>query len=392
MFFLEVESLSMLPDVLLEAQEKHQEIEYAIHQLETTPDDQELINGLFRAVHTIKGNAAYCQLTPVVDVTHELESVLQRVRVLELSYTNSFGEIVLLCVDRVLVMMQELSCNHKLELADCNILKNELKKLVTVTSANLNAEIIKIMANIAGHYVPTKENDTTKPTITTESANNTTTTPDNSFATISESSADEIQVEAPLSLYEDLQFFKELAEKLEVRHEAWSQRTEFLFPLVMNLNDISGNRVSCNQLEAALYLHDVGMAFLSDTLLKKQGRYTDEERAYLCSHPILSFGLVDRFDAWREAAQMVYHHHERIDGTGYPNGLKGSEICEGAKILAICDAFFSMTHGRSDRPTRKSILRAIVEINACSGQQFSPEWVVWFNSVIKIQSRAGDLI
>lgn len=79
---------------------------------------------------------------------------------------------------------------------------------------------------------------------------------------------------------------------------------------------------------------------------------------------------------------MIAQHHETHDGTGYPAGLKGDEICDGAKILAIVDAFEAVILKHINRGKNRSVLRAIAEINACD-KQFSPEWIEPFNRVIR---------
>jgi HD-GYP domain-containing protein (c-di-GMP phosphodiesterase class II) len=92
-----------------------------------------------------------------------------------------------------------------------------------------------------------------------------------------------------------------------------------------------------------------------------------------------------------ECAKIVYQHHERVDGSGYPEKISGSSITDGAKILAICDAFHSMTHSTPNKPLRKSILRAVVEINACRDKQFDSYWVDKFNTVVRTQRLGGFL-
>lgn len=79
---------------------------------------------------------------------------------------------------------------------------------------------------------------------------------------------------------------------------------------------------------------------------------------------------------------MVLQHQEMHDGGGYPSRLKGDEICDGAKILAIVDAFESVMLKHSHRGRNRSVLRAIAEINACDNQ-FAPEWIAPFNTVIR---------
>ena len=100
-------------------------------------------------------------------------------------------------------------------------------------------------------------------------------------------------------------------------------------------------------------------------------------------HPELSANFLELIPGWEDAREIVLQHHERWDGTGYPSGIKGDEIRPGAQLLAVVDAFESMTHSRPDRQYKRSILRAMTEINNCSGTQFSPHVTSLFNSVVK---------
>ena len=79
---------------------------------------------------------------------------------------------------------------------------------------------------------------------------------------------------------------------------------------------------------------------------------------------------------------MVAQHHEMPDGGGYPHKLTAEDICAGAKILAIVDAFEAVTLKHSHRGQSRSIVRAIAEVNACDNQ-FAPEWIAPFNAVIR---------
>ena len=96
-------------------------------------------------------------------------------------------------------------------------------------------------------------------------------------------------------------------------------------------------------------------------------------------------------DYWEEASKIVYQHQEYFDGTGYPEKLSGQQICEGAKILAICDAFYSYAHEQNGTRDKKSIVLAISEVNSGKGTLFDPAWVARFNQVIKIQHKVGAI-
>ena len=124
-----------------------------------------------------------------------------------------------------------------------------------------------------------------------------------------------------------------------------------------------------------------GMMFLPEPVWLKVERMTDEEKQIMRAHPDYAAGILARMDGWGPAAEMAAQHHEMPDGQGYPNSLKLKQICDGAKILAIVDAFEAVMLKHINRGRNRSVLRAIAEINACDNQ-FAPEWIEPFNQVI----------
>ncbi|MBI4609553.1 MAG: response regulator, partial [Candidatus Rokubacteria bacterium] len=105
-------------------------------------------------------------------------------------------------------------------------------------------------------------------------------------------------------------------------------------------------------IEHGVLLHDIGKIGIPDAILLKPGPLTPEEWKIMRTHPEVGRRLVERIPFLRQAAPIVYHHHERWDGTGYPLGLKGEQIPLGARIFAVVDAFDAMTF---DRPYSKAI-------------------------------------
>jgi len=191
-------------------------------------------------------------------------------------------------------------------------------------------------------------------------------------------------VDYTLKMQQDLMFFKNLMEESSFRFPNIKSRCERVLPIALEMNHLRDNRVDPFQLEAAIYLHDVGMSFISDEVLTKTENYTESDRELLKRHPLMLSEMLRRMESWNEAADMVLQHHERIDGSGYPGRLKGNDISDGAKVIAILDAFDAMTHIRSDRDFKKTILRAVREI-VLNNNQFDAEWADVFVSVIKTQ-------
>ncbi len=124
-----------------------------------------------------------------------------------------------------------------------------------------------------------------------------------------------------------------------------------------------------NDLKIAALLHDIGKIGTYDLLLDNPNRLTEDELQLIYMHPIKGENILKPIKQMRKILPIIRHHHERIDGSGYPDGLKGDEIPLPARILSIADAFDSMT---SNRPYRNAgtYEYAISELKSCSGTQF----------------------
>ena len=121
-------------------------------------------------------------------------------------------------------------------------------------------------------------------------------------------------------------------------------------------------------------LHDVGKLGVPTKILQKTGNLTEEEYAAIQLHPMRGLEIIREIGFLDEALAGIMHHHERIDGRGYPMGLAGDEIPEFARVLAVADAFDCMTSTRSYRGAR-SLGEAITELRRCAGSQFDPVFV-----------------
>ena len=134
-------------------------------------------------------------------------------------------------------------------------------------------------------------------------------------------------------------------------------------------------------LTGGAFLHDIGKMAIPDQILLKPVSLTPDETAIMREHCRLGFLLVKKIPFLAsEPAEVVYAHHERYDGTGYPRGLNGKQIPLGARIVAVANTLDSIT---SDLPYRKarSLRTAREEIQAWSGRQFDPEIVEVFQQI-----------
>ncbi len=133
-------------------------------------------------------------------------------------------------------------------------------------------------------------------------------------------------------------------------------------------------RLSSDRLRAIArggFLHDLGKIGIPDHILNKPGRLTPEERAVIETHPALGYQMASAAPSLNEALSVILHHHERVDGKGYPKGLKGSEIPLEARVVAVADVWDALT---SDRAYRKGWgpQEALAHIEAGAGSHFDP--------------------
>lgn len=143
---------------------------------------------------------------------------------------------------------------------------------------------------------------------------------------------------------------------------------------VMIAEEIGMRADRLDALRYAGMLHDVGKLGVPTRVLQKSGPLTEDEYAAIQLHPMRGLEIVRQIGFLDEALAGILHHHERMDGKGYPMGLAGREIPQFARIIGVADALDSMTSTRSYRGAR-SVSQAISELRRWSGTQFDPEMV-----------------
>ena len=135
-------------------------------------------------------------------------------------------------------------------------------------------------------------------------------------------------------------------------------------------------------LEYAGILHDIGKIGIPDSILLKQGPLTPEEWEIMRQHPVIGASIIENIPFLEEARKLALHHHERYDGTGYPEGLAGENIPLGSRLLAVADSFDSMTNDRAYRKAM-NIEDAIKELRKNCGTQLCPVAVEAFVSSLE---------
>lgn len=316
--------------------------------------------GILDCVENIKTNCRRAFIDPLVAYVQVVGDLVESLCHNERALSDILLELLLLMFDQIRAAVEDVHLRHNLDIQLLDEFRQSIKGLVTAPKNALEARAREMISAFAYRVHP-----------------------DMVFR------ASEIIVDAqPLppepAHRQELGIFEGIALALDQKSPFTEHRTETMRSLAVAINQcLSNHGTDEEQLLAALYMHDIGMAFIPDDVLEKQGKLDADEIMLLEQHPLHGFQLLGMMPDWRLAAEMVYQHHEHYDGGGYPRGIAADAICKGAKILAIVDAYYALTTARAHRRFKKSTLRALMEINKCNGTQFDPAVVEALNQVLR---------
>jgi putative nucleotidyltransferase with HDIG domain len=166
-----------------------------------------------------------------------------------------------------------------------------------------------------------------------------------------------------------------LSNALEAKDSVTSQHTDEVVRLAVGAAaELELELEAVRSVELGAALHDIGKVRVPESILNKPGPLTDEEWAVMKTHPEIGEHILRPIQSLQAILPIVRHHHERWDGTGYPDGLSGRAIPLGARIVAVCDAYQAMTE---DRPYRAALSTAEArdELEVGAGTQFDADCV-----------------
>jgi len=361
----------ILTDLLEEINELYEGCEQTLIELELKPQDKELQRSLFRSIHTIKGDLGLVNFSPLIPLLQYAENLLDYLRKGQTQYTSDMSDLILLIIDKVKIFVQSAMQTGQAEY-DQEMFKRLVEAIKHITPEN-DADHEQLLVKAVSILDPSLDLGNTEQNMAPPSSVN---TPSNIATTgIPESITNDKR--------EELMFFWELMKPIEKRSKYWEGRGDRIAKLAGYINKIAGAPIDESQLAVACYMHDFGMAFMPITLLHKQGKFNDYEFNLMRSHVYKSARLLESLNQWNDAREIVLQHHERVDGSGYPLGIKEDDICEGAKLLAILDTFDAITHARAyDSHLQISKKKAVIEINRIAKGQFSTKWMGAFNDAM----------
>jgi len=368
--------------------------------LETHPNDIAAIEQLINLLKQLYSNAVNSNIAPLIEPLTILEDFLRRFKS---SYQIEFTYPLTLLLDRFLLVAQEVAEQYSISYTLINDIQRSIQPLARAqTQESVLDAIRQVINSLLGGYTEVDESsddielfddidlfddielfedNEKKSNVDSQLAETVTDLEDSENTYSSESSQlDVMKLEMDLLVQSSV--FRMLSEMIDTRHKLWVGRSFFLMSMAIKMNAEARNVVDPQQLANAIYLHDFPMVKLDDALLYNKD-LSDEDFKKIQKHPEIAYEMASLMGDYDECALMVYQHHERPDGKGYPNQLTQDEICHGAKIIAICDAYYAMTNLKAYKTNLRTPMRAVAEINACAGTQFDPLWVKVFNRIIK---------
>jgi HPt (histidine-containing phosphotransfer) domain-containing protein len=378
--------------------------ETTLLELEHAPDDQALLNSLFRVVHTIKGNLGFIGLMSAVPLLQSLEDVLDDIRKGHMAYNSLLCDVILLTLDKTRLHVIAEASGHASPLSEqsMQVISQHLTQLTSATATELSHYIHKVLqeldpdrqfdnlddellSEIDPPMAATAANAPQETCVQETAAQASVVAQQATEQVASNTAISDAEYEQRLSrilkhygipVDEDIGFLLAMAPVLERKTPLWRERLARQMFLCLEMNRQGGYVIAAEQLAVAVVMHDMALSFYPETT----EILTEPERR----HPLLSAGLLGCNSRFEQAAEMILQHHERYDGWGVPKGLSGEQIGSGAMVLAIADKFDAIMHDRyAPDDGKKPIVRAMIEINQLSGKAFTPEWVEVFTQVVK---------
>ncbi|ADZ92243.1 HD domain-containing phosphohydrolase [Marinomonas mediterranea] len=343
-----------LKDDLLECyQEAQQEIEEVINDIEDNGFSFDKLDNLFRSLHSMKGNCSVCFLDPLVDALHRLEEIVDGMRGGYIKYDYHLGALINVVIERVYALLLDLYKYHGADTAQIQLIQSHLDSIYAEEDDSQRPEMAEAFIAILEDGANEEDDEDAS----------------KSFV---------VKVEFTETQQADIDLFKEFSTRLNRLLGYSPERGERILKLAQLINNECARPVDPVQLSAAAYMHNMGMAMI----LKCKDDEAAREQAER-NHPLIGAQLLSKHPGWDDATAMVSAYQERFDGTGYPEGLVGPLIPQGAVILAMAVKFIDIVWGKSGDEYKKSAMRAIQKVNQQSGKRFPPHLIDSFNKGIR---------
>ena len=319
--------------------------------------DAEVINEMFRAVHSVKGNCHMVFLDPIADVCHKLEDLVHQIRKGEYIYTPAQGEFMTFVFARLEQLIAGAISGDGLPGKSVDVLLAGVAQVYEASLSQRDQVIQKTLDSFSGIL--------------------------SSAADVSDKVMDRLTEQAQLGDFDELEFMERIAHLMQAKSiQNQGDRTKLL-GVCLKLNEQLGFPVDASQLAAAFHFQALGNRFISSPVFDISPDSAHWERSKATEQLELSAGFLKLGNEWLGAAEIIAHSFERYDGKGLI-GLKGEEINKGSMILALI-RFYQQSFYRikKESKVKKAVVKSLSRINSEKQFRFSPEVVDQFNSIAR---------
>lgn len=316
-------------------------------------------------------------------------------------YPARMTEFVLILIDRVLVLAHEVEANHYIDMRKTQAILVALQYIILAKSTDeitqgIEDAIVAISREISDQAnEPGSNDDVELFADSVDLFDDGVDLFDDATETPATEAAQDIEIFVPQAVLNPLNLAHEyiqgrsgenclmlLSQISDHATQHHNSHTRFLLELALAMNFLAGEPVDIECLYKGICLHDIALASLPQ-LLSNKGKLSRDEIDELKLHPVKGAKVAHEFLGSEETGLLVLHHHERMDGSGYPFGLKGSNISEQGKLAAIVDSFHSVIEQHPGMSEKERVLTAIIEINTNVGTQYDSSWVKLFNTCLR---------
>ncbi len=341
----------LIKDFMGEMTDAHDAVEQTFYKLANHPGQPALLDELFRTIHSVKSNLRMMHLNRYSDLVHAFENVLDMVRNGEMGYVPLMSDMFLLSIVEVKALCDAVFAGGEEDGEHCTRIERAVGRIALTSREGTDEAVKGVIRLLDPSYLPEEE---------------------------APAQAEPAPAAAAGTA---LGRFAAMAAKVEERLPHWTGRSRRIVELAAELNEVAGSPVEASQLEAAVWLHHVGLVRLDATLEARVEQPDAGSEPRIAAYPAMGAGLLRKEPGWEVAARIVEQHREWPDGGGYPAGLAGETIEEGAKILAIVGAFAAVM--QPDPDSKRLVLQAVTTINGQAGKRFDAGWVKRFNELVR---------
>lgn len=363
----EATNLEIIEDFIDDSRESFDEMESILTLFEWGEVGEEALGNLIQRIHSISTVLRLGGFSTASDYAMSIQASLENVQVGTLKFSEKVNDIIMLSIDHLRALTEAIFTGEDCDTSSFVTLTSALTELGQVSDDKLDTLADSLLLELHKETVVWFKSTTESPSLLEIKKQ-----PGNGIH-----EADIAQV-----IDSDLAFFRDMMLKIEKSHTNMLGRGEQILQLCSAMNKYANQPVDPIQLEAAVYMHDFGMAIVSSAPLFNDAVLDEASRIEMQAHTEIAYTMLNRMGIWQDSAMMVKQHHEHVDGKGYPEGITDHAICDGAKMLAIADTVVAMISDKSYKDYKRPLIRAISEINACKGTQFSQYWVNVFNKVM----------